>query len=52
MDQEREFLLEEVREWIASMENVCQSPEVRELIWQLEREHYAHPQFLVNVEEN
>lgn len=49
---ERELLLKEVREWIARMESVCQSPEVIALIHQLEREHHAYPQVIVNIEEN
>jgi hypothetical protein len=52
MDEERELLLEQVRESIASMECICQSPDVRELIQQLEREHHAYPQIIVNVDEN
>jgi hypothetical protein len=51
-ERERELLFEEVREWIGSMEYVCHSPEVMELIRRLEKEHHAYPQVLVNVEEN
>lgn len=50
--RERELLLEEVRDWIASMDYVCRSPEVMELIRQLEIEHHAYPQLVVNVDEN
>ena len=51
-ERERELLFEEVREWIGSMECVCRSPAVMELIRQLERDHNAFPQMIVNVEEN
>ena len=50
-ERERELLLKEVQEWIA-IENVCQSPEVMQLIWQLEMERHAYPQLVVNVDEN
>jgi hypothetical protein len=52
MEEQQELLLEEAKEWIASMEHVCRSPEVMELIRQLEKEHHAYPQVLVSVEEN
>jgi hypothetical protein len=52
--RERELLLEQVRAWIATkdMTDICRSPEVTELIYQLEREHHAYPQVIVNVNEN
>jgi len=52
MDAERELLLEKVSEWITSMDYVCRTPEVQELIRQLEKEHGAYPQTVVNVDEN
>jgi hypothetical protein len=53
-EREREILLEEVRQWIASRDiaYVCHSPEVTELIHELEREHDAYPQVIVNLDEN
>jgi hypothetical protein len=51
-ERERELLLEEVREWIASMENIRHSPEVMDLVWQLETEHHAYPQLIINLNEN
>lgn len=50
-ERERELLLKEVQEWIA-IKNVCQSPDVIELIWELERKRHAYPQLVVNVDEN
>jgi hypothetical protein len=41
MEEERELLLKEVREWITRMEAVCQSPEIIALIHELEKEHHA-----------
>jgi hypothetical protein len=52
MDAERELLLEKVSEWITSIDYVCRTPEVRELIRRLEKEHGAYPQTVVNVDAN
>ncbi len=52
MDAERELLLEKVSEWITRMDYVCRTPEVRELIRRLEKEHGAYPQTVVNVDQN
>jgi hypothetical protein len=53
-ERERERLLEELRHWVAKrdMDYVCRSPEVAELIYQLETEHRAYPQLIVNVDAN
>jgi hypothetical protein len=50
--REQELLLEEVRDWIANMDYVCRSQEVMKLIRQLEIEHHAYLQLVVNVDEN
>lgn len=52
MDKERELLLEKVSDWITSMDFVCRTPEVQKLIRQLEQDHGAYPQMVVNVDEN
>ncbi len=52
MNEERELLLEQVSEWITSMDFVCRTPEVRELIRRLEEEHGAYPQTVLNVDAN
>ena len=52
MNEERQLVLEKVSEWVTSMDYVCRTPEVRELIRQLEQEHGAYPQTVVNVDEN
>jgi hypothetical protein len=51
-EEEQQLLLENAREWIASMDSVCRSPEVIELIMRLERDHHTYPQLIVNVDEN
>lgn len=51
-ERERELLLQEIGEWIATIENARQSPEVMDLIWQLEKEHHAYPQLIVSLTEN
>jgi hypothetical protein len=52
VNEERELLLEQVSEWITSMDFVCRTPEVRELIRRLEEEHGAYPQTVLNVDAN
>lgn len=52
MNEERERLLEQVSEWVTSMDYVCRTPEVQQLIRRLEQEHGAYPQTVVNVDEN
>ena len=52
MNEERELLLEKVSEWITSMDFVCRTPEVQELIRRLEQEHGAYPQTVVNIDAN
>lgn len=52
MNEERERLLEEVSDWILSMDYICHTPEVQEMIRQLEKEHGAYQQRVVNVDEN
>jgi len=52
MDAERELLLKELSKWITSMDYVCRSVEVQELIRRLEKEDGAYPQTVVNVDEN
>lgn len=51
-ERQREFVLKEVAERIATLDHVCHSPEVMQLFWKLQREHHAYPQLIVNVEEN
>jgi hypothetical protein len=52
MIEESDLLMEEISDWILSMDFVCRSQEVKELIQQLEREHGAYPQLIFNVREN
>jgi hypothetical protein len=52
MFEERDRLIEELSDWVISMDFKRQSEEVKELIQHLEREHRAYPQLIVNVEEN
>lgn len=42
---------EQVQEWMATLEFICRSPEVRELMHRLEVEDHAYPQTVVKIEE-
>jgi hypothetical protein len=52
MNEDTDLMLEEVSDWILSLDYVCRSEEIRELIRHLEQEHGAYPQVLVNIDEN
>lgn len=41
-----------IKEWIIALENICMSPEVRELIARLEKEDHAFPQTVIRLEQN
>jgi len=43
---------EEIQEWISTIEYICNSPEIKELLKKLEKEDQAFPQTVLYIEED
>jgi hypothetical protein len=50
MRNHSEVLTEPVQEWIAQLQYICQSREIRELMDRLKKEDKAYPQTVVRIE--
>ena len=51
MLNQSEFTMGQVREWIATLESICRSQEIKDLVKRLEKEDGAYPQTIVKIEE-
>ena len=51
MIEKPQILEKPTQEWLAVLEYICRSHEIRELMVRLEKEHGAYPQTDVKVEE-
>ena len=51
MLDQSELITGQVQEWIATLELICRSQEIKNLVKRLEEEHGAYPQTIVKIEE-